>query len=351
MRLRSLFVFLVLCLVSVLSAQRRNKRYEEPKSQVMPLPRELPMVLAAETVGLSFYNTPLLKTGGLAAQIRRSLSDLLRDTKGRTVIKLRAFVSGAGDARRVQSEVADQFSRVKAPFPVLTILQVGSLGEEFAQVAFEAVLSTNQSLNPNGLVFFPGQTGNSLEEALKHLGKSAAEASIAPADMLSCTCFTARFEGAGDARALPAQTFAKAAVTVIQAQRDPLNEHSMCQGVARLSAGVDAKAPAQLAEARASIVRSPRIVFTGLQLSFGSYLDDAREAFQRLQRAAAAVEGGGHLVEVNAFALDLTASSAIRKSTSVPPNTFSAQTIEGLPGIDASAGIEAILAPGNGPSW
>lgn len=328
--------------------QRRGKKYEEPKSQVLPLPRELPLVLPVETAGLTFYNVPLLKTGGLAAQIRRSLSDLLRDTKGKTVIKVRAFVSGTGDARRVQSEVIDQFTSHKAPLPVLTILQVGSLGEEFAQVAFETVLSGQPNVNPHGLVFFPGQVGNSLEEAVNRLRKTVSEASVMPEDILSCTCFTARLDNAGALRSLPAQAFPKAAVTVVQAQRDPLNERAMCQGVGRLAKAAGESLPANT---RASVVRSPRLVFTGLQLSFGSYLDDAREAFQRLQRAAAAVEGGGHLVEVNAFALDLTASSAIRKSTSVPPGTFSDQTVEGLPAIDASAGIEAVLAPGNGPSW
>ena len=53
--------------------QRRDKKYEAPKPQVIPLPRELPMVLSAKTAGLTFYNTPLLTSGGLAAQIRRSL--------------------------------------------------------------------------------------------------------------------------------------------------------------------------------------------------------------------------------------------------------------------------------------
>ena len=351
---RHLALPIVICLLlptTQSNAQRRNKRYEEPKSQVIPLPRELPMVLPAETAGLTFYNPPLLKTGGLAAQIRRSISDLLRDTKGRTVIKLRAFVSGAGDARRVQSEVTEQFSSHRAPLPVLTILQVGSLGEDFAQVAFEAILSSSQSVNPNGLVFFSGQLGNSLDDAVKHLRKSAAEAAVAPEDMLRVTCFTGRLDNGGVLRALPGQTFPKAISMVVQAQRDPFSDRSSCQAVGRLGKGGDDKPLTLLANARATVVHAPRIVFTGLQLSFGSYLDDAREAFQRLQRAASAVNGAESPVEINAFSLDMTAGAAIRKSTNVPPSTFTDQTIEGLPSVDASAGIEAVLAPGRGPSW
>ena len=280
------------------------------------------------------------------------MSDLLREAKGSTVIKLRAFVSGVGDARRVQAEVSDQFTSHKAPLPVLTILQVGSLGEERAQVGFQALLSTSRNANPHGLVFFPGQTANSLEQSLKQLQKSASDASVAPDDMLSCTCFVTRLDGTGRLRELPRRAFPKAAVTVVQAQRDPVNDRVMCQGVGRLGDSSGGKPLTLLKGARASVVRSPVLVFTGLQLSFGSYLDDARVAFERLQRAASAtVEGGGTPVEVNAFSLDPTAGSAMRKSTPVPPSTFTDQTIQGLPSVDASAGIEAVLSPDSGPSW
>jgi hypothetical protein len=51
-------------------------------------------------------------------------------------------------------------------------------------------------------------------------------------------------------------------------------------------------------------------------------------------------------VEVNAFALDASGGSAVRKKmTAVPLSTFTVQTVEGLPSIDATAGIEAVLAP------
>src|SRR5205814_4081539 len=110
-----------------LLAQKRKN--EEPKTQVLPLPKELPMALAADTETLDFHISPLLRTGGLAAQIRQSLNDLIRDTRGETIIKLRAFVAGAGDARRVQAEVTQLFTEHKLPLPVLSVVQVGGLGE------------------------------------------------------------------------------------------------------------------------------------------------------------------------------------------------------------------------------
>jgi hypothetical protein len=119
----------------------------------------------------------------------------------------------------------------------------------------------------------------------------------------------------------------------------------MCQGIAQLSHPPKESALVWIKNAHVSLVNSPRLVFTGLQLSFGNFLDDAREAFTRLQRAASALQASEAPVQVNAFSLDLTAASALRKSTSFPPSVFTVQTVEGLPSVDASAGIEAILAP------
>jgi hypothetical protein len=49
---------------------------------------------------------------------------------------------------------------------------------------------------------------------------------------------------------------------------------------------------------------------------------------------------------VNVFSLDPAGGSALRKTTAVPPSTFTVQPVEGLPSVDASAGIEAVMAPG-----
>jgi enamine deaminase RidA (YjgF/YER057c/UK114 family) len=328
-----------------LYAQKRGKKNEEPKSQVLPLPPELPMVLAADTQSLDFHISPLLKTGGLAVQIRRSLSDLLRDTRGETIVKLRAFVSGVGDARRVQTEVTSSFSEHKLPLPVLTIIQVGRLGDDLAQVVIEAVVSTKKTLNPNGLAFLSGQTGKSLPEALDHLRQSATEAEIGADQIVSCTCFAPSLESGDGSRKAVEAVFPKTAINVVQALRDPVSTASMCQAVAQLSHPPKESVLVWMKNAHVSLVNSRKLVFTGLQLSFGNYLDDAHEAFARLERAASALQASNAPVQVNAFSLDLTGASALRKSTSFPASVFTVQTIEGLPSVDASAGIEAILAP------
>jgi enamine deaminase RidA (YjgF/YER057c/UK114 family) len=341
----ALTAILLVIYLPALRAQKRKHKEEEPKTQVLPLPRELPMVLETDTKGLDFHVSPLLKTGGLAAQIRRSLTDLLHNTHGETIVKLRAFVSGVGDARRVAAEVSELFTSRKLPLPVLTVLQVGGLGDNLAQVEIEAIVATPRTLNPNGLVFLSGQTGSSLSEALSRLQNSAASASVTPEGIAACTCFVSQIESGLRERETVQSTFPKAAVNVVQALRDPPNNTNMCEAIGQLGAASTEAPLLLLKDARASVVRSPKLVFTGLQLTFGSYLDDAKEAFHRLQRAASVVEGADSTVQLNAFSLDLTAGSALRKSTSVPPSTFTTQIVEGLPAMDASAGIEAVLVP------
>src|SRR5579875_562882 len=335
----------VLLALGVLALGAQRKKNEELKAQVLPLPPELPLALAADTGELDFHISPLLRTGGLAVQIRQSLNELIRDTHGETIIKLRGFVAGAGDARRVQAEVTQIFTEHKLPLPVLSILQVGALGDQAAQVVIEAVVSTHKTVNPYGLAFLAGQMGPSLNEALEHLKASARTAGVEPDRVLTCTCFTSRIEDSAVTRGTLQALFPKSQINVVEALRDPANDASTCQAVGQLAGSSQAGPVVWLKNSRTTLVTSHRLVFTGLQLTFGAYLDDAHEAFVRLQRAASALQPVEAPVEVNAFSLDASAGSALRKSTSVPPSVFTVQTIEGLPSIDASAGIEAVMAP------
>ncbi len=312
------------------------------------MPPQLPMVLAANTNALDFHISPLLKAGRLSAQIRESLSDLIRDTRGETIIKLRAFVSGVGDARRVGDQVGTLFRERKLPLPVLSVLQVGALGTESAQVVIEAVVDTRHTVNPNGLVFLAGQAAPTFASALEHLKASASAAGLPPDRLLTCTCFTSRVDDYTQFRSAVETAFPKTQIDVVQALRSPPDETSRCTGVGQLSAP-----PKQelvlMEKSHAALVNSQQLVFTGLQLTFGSYLDDAREAFSRLQRSASTLGATAEApVEITAFSLDVYAGSALRKSTHLPPSMFSVETVEGLPALDASAGIEAVLAPNVG---
>jgi hypothetical protein len=336
-------VLLLLSLSASLGLSQRKKN-EEPRTQVLPLPPTLPKALSTETEGLDFHISPLLHTGGLSAQIRQSLNDLIRDTHGETIIRLRAFVAGAGDARRVEAETANLFTDRKLPLPVLSVLQIGALGQETAQVVIEAVVATHKSINPNGLGFYSGETGPSFEQAVHRLQASVAASGVGSDHVLTCTCFTSQIPNNDNARALVQSAFSNTAINIVQAIRDPASDESMCEAIAQLSQPPAEGPVVILARSRATLVNSRELIFTWLQLSFGSFLDDAHEAFARLRRSASALQPVNAPVQVNAFTLDTYAASALLKTTSFPPSAFTAQLVEGLPAIDASGGIEAVLA-------
>ena len=324
----------------------QKHKNQEPKSEVQPLPPQPPMALKADTRSLDFHVSPLLKTGGLESQIRQSLTDLLRDTHGETIVKLRAFVAGAGDARRVQAQVAQLFTQNRQPLPVLTVLQVGSLGQDAAKVVIEAVVATRRTANPHGLAFFAAQSGPSLNQAVSSLKDSVTAAAVAPDAVLTATCFATLSADYESTRGIIQAAFPHANVSLVQPMRDPLNDTSECEAIGQL-----AEAPTQgpvvlLNGRRTSLVAAHQLVFTGLQLSFGSYLDDAHEAFARLQRSTTALDPVEAPVQVNVFSLDASGASALRKTTAVPSSIFTVQTIEGLPSIDATAGLEAVMAAG-----
>jgi enamine deaminase RidA (YjgF/YER057c/UK114 family) len=337
----------------MLAFQHDSKKYQEPKPQVLPLPAELPMAVTADTQTLDFHISPLLHTGGLSAQIRQSLNDLIRDTHGETIVKLRAFVAGTGDARRVQSEAVSIFTDHKLQLPVLSILQVGGLAGDAAQVVIEAVVSTHRNVNPAGLAFITGQYGRNFADALSHLKASAEVAQVAPDRMLTVTCFTAVMSDYDSRRAIVQSAFPKSEINIVQALRDPATEATMCESIGQLSEAPSQGDLVRLDKIHTTLVNAKHLVFTGLQLCFGSFLDDAQEANQRLRRAA---NGAGSnmqsetfanaAIQIDAFSLTPAAGSALRKTTSFPSSTFTVLPVEGLTAIDATAGIDAVLAVG-----
>jgi enamine deaminase RidA (YjgF/YER057c/UK114 family) len=324
----------------------QKKKDQDPKSQVQPLPPEPPKALMADTASLDFHISPILHAGHLSAQIRQSLGDLIKDTHGETIVKLRAFVAGSGDARTVKTEVGQIFGERRLPLPVLTILQVGALPQPTAQVVIEAVVATGRQLNSHGLVFAAGQSGQTLADSLQKLQGAMSAAAVDGANVLSCTCYAAQLPDFAQARAAVTALFPNAVSNIVEALRDPVSETTTCEAVGRRSQDGGPGPLVLLEHARAAVVQSPRLVFTGLQLSFGNYLDDASEAVARLNSAAAALDPVESPVQVNAFSYDLATGAAIRKRIKVPASVLTVQAIEGLPGIDSTGGIEAILAAG-----
>ncbi len=344
-----LLVVLMLLAVFPLPADQKKKKDEEPKTQVLPLPKEPPMALGADVESLSFRVTPLLRIGKLSAQIRDSLNELIRDARGSTIIKLRAFVAGAGDSRRGQASVSDLFTETKLDLPVISIIQVGALGDDAAQVVIEAVIAEKRVLNPEGLAFLAGQTAPTLDASLGKLAQSLSAASLAPSALLSLTCFT---DNLGDYQQHVVQAnsiFSKASINLVQSQRQPGGPRTTCEAVARSHEGGSSPAPISiLGPARVTLIPGrSRLVFTGLQLAFGGYLDDANSALKNLRKFSEAASGNfGQIALLDVYSLSGEATAALRKTApkfDVPGSTITIEQIEGLPSLDAALGMDAIM--------
>src|SRR5215475_741960 len=123
-----------------LSAQKKKKEI----TQVLQLPKDLPVTVVGETRRLTFHVTPLSAKGLLSAQVRDALKALNRDTGSNTVLRIRAFVAGSGDLRRVRDLVSETFTDRKQPLPALSLVQAGGLPVEGAQVVLEAVAASKK---------------------------------------------------------------------------------------------------------------------------------------------------------------------------------------------------------------
>jgi len=142
---RILLLALAGALAVTLSSWGKKKKEEE--TQVLQLPKDPPSAITAETRRLVFQVTPLSAKGLLSQQTRDALKWLLRSSNGAVVVKLRAFVSGSGDLRRVRELVSETFSEHRLPLPVLSVVQVGALPMELAQVVMEATAVAKKAVN------------------------------------------------------------------------------------------------------------------------------------------------------------------------------------------------------------
>src|SRR5579862_1496611 len=123
--------------IPVVAPESKQKKKKEA-NQTLPPAKELPSAVTAETERLAFGASPLIGKGLLSQQTRDALKALLKTNHG-TIVKLRAFVAGSGDLRRVGELTAEIFAEKHLPLPVLTVVQVGALPLEGAQVVLESV--------------------------------------------------------------------------------------------------------------------------------------------------------------------------------------------------------------------
>lgn len=335
--------------------KKSNKKDIEPVTQVLPLPKDLPNAISAETGRLVFHVTPLSNKGLLSQQTRDAVKALWTLTRGATIVKLRAFVAGSGDTRRVGTIVSEMFTEHKSPLPVLTTVLVGSLGMEGAQILIEATSVASKPVNPNGLLFISGKAGKNYAETMQQVRQSVKVMGGEDADLLRVTCFVNMFETAAPDRQLAGSS---AAYAVVQMRREPSPTVAECEAVARLAKPQaepvrfvnPAGFPTSPNFSQMTAVSAPKLVFSGLQLAFQSTEADVKLAFDRLGKT---LEGQGasyqSVIMTSIYALTQEAIDRVRavrfqylNKTNPPASTL--LPFEGLPALDAALGLDVVAA-------
>jgi enamine deaminase RidA (YjgF/YER057c/UK114 family) len=345
---------------------KKKKSDEERPTQVLQLPKDPPIAIVAETSRLVFHVTPLSAKGLLSAQVRETLKALPRITGGATIVKLRAFVAGSGDLRRVQAIVSETFAEHHWPLPVLSVVQVGGLPLEGAQVVFESISMAKKEVNPSGLIFLAGQqvTGPGpldpvaplAEKSLAGLHTAVAAAGADAGDVLRGTCFLSSLGDLAKVRAQVAANFPAAAWNFVQIQRAPARAIVECEAVARGRAAggtpLEFLNPEGLTKSpnysQLARVTAPRIALTGTQVAFGIQEADAKLAFSRLEKELAQVGASLKYTAMSSvYPLSEASANLVRKvrfeyldQTRPPASTM--LLFEGLPSMDASFAVDVV---------
>ena len=341
--MKILFVFLLcLCLAAPAAAQKRKnkKQDEEPKPQVLAVLPDLPEAITVETARLTFSVSPLSDKGLLSQQVRDGLKAIISASRGGTIVKLRAFVAGSGDLRRVKEIVADEFTDRKLALPVVSTIQAGALPMVGAQVVIESTVTDRKAVNQNGLALFSGAAQRDAASAIAQLRHAASVAGVK--EMLRVTCFLSSLNEVSAARSGLAAAFPGAALNLIQPQRLGLESQTACEGVGRLSS-----APSQPVDVTkdAALINTTKLILTETRLIFRDQDSDFQLALQRLSKTLAAQQVG-MLDVVWLGAYSLTRQNAARVETTFSKGNAAGTSLlfEGLPSTDATAAVEVIAA-------
>lgn len=338
--------------------KKKKKSDEEPVTQTLPLLKDPPAAIAAQTQHLVFHVSPLSSKGLLSQQVRDGLNALLKSNRGAAIVKLRAFVAGSGDLRRVQATVSEVFTDHKLNLPAVSTIQAGALPMEGAQVMLESIAEDKRIVNPNGLAFFAGQQAKDVRQAVAQLEKTVKEAGVRAEDVQRATCFLSSLDDLQVARSSLAAAFPAAAANFVQTQRLALEPLAECEAVGRLDATPSAPVvlvnPPGLTQnpnySQIALVGAPKVVFSGGHLAFGEQDRDIRLAFERLSKD---IEPLGVTCKdvfwMSGYPTTLPVANVVRSvwfdfldKSRPPASTF--LLFEGLPALDATVAMEVIAA-------
>ena len=347
------------CLVLApgLVAQKKAKPTKEEITQTLQLPKELPGAVIGETRRLTFHVTPLSTRGLLSAQVRDALKALTRETGGNPVLKIRAFVAGSGDLRRVRDLVSEVFTDRRQPLPALSLIQSGGLPLEGAQVVLEAIAAGKKEVSPLGLVFLSAPIATSdnpldpvaplAAQSLDSLKRAIKTAGSEPSDVVRVTCFLSSLENLAATRKLVEADYPRAALNYVQTQRSPSRALAACEAVTRLrwKTGKPLYFQPEAGEPLAALVAAQRVVLTGTQVSYGYQEANSRLAFGRLQKILEATGVSGRDVAfAHYYPLADRLAAQVRKLRTefFAASAGSLLLFEGLPGMDAGFAVDVV---------
>jgi hypothetical protein len=323
-------ILAVILLVPMLAQKNKKKTDEEPITQTLPLLKDPPSAIAAETDRLVFHVSPLSNKGLLSQQVRDALKALLRDTHGAAIVRLRAFVAGSGDIRRVSTIVSEIFTDRKLPLPAVSTIEVGALPMEGAQVVIESIAIEKRSVNPSGLAFY---------SALPIL-------QLRPIPGVQrATCFLTSLDDLAKVKPAVSAAFPGAIiVNFVQAQRLGFERLDVCEAVARLDAP---PAQAVVMQNGAALVNSPKIVMTGIQMAFRASDADLRLAFERMNKALEPLGvGAKDVFWTSTYPLTRPVEEKARALDTEFYHHASGTMLlfEGLPSLDATMAVDVMAA-------
>ncbi len=343
------------------------KKKKEDGTQTLRIPHDPPAAVTADPRTLVFRVSPLSNKGLLTAQVNDALRYLMKADSGNSIIKIRAFVAGRGDLRRIRDVVSETFAGRKLAIPVVSVVQAGGLPLDGAQVVLESTaVSRGKSFQENGLALISGQVSTAADpaaplaplavEALRRLKLAVKGAGSEPSDVLRVTCFVSMLDSWQHVRDSMTAEYSKAAFNIVQVQRSPAQAIVECEAVARLRS--KPAAPLQflnpegletsLNYSQVALVASPQVVLTGTQNSFGLQEADAKLAFERLAKV---LEQSGTSMRQIAFSSFYPLSPSIAGQVRRIRNTFydmarpPASTMlpfEGLPSMDAGFAVDVM---------
>jgi enamine deaminase RidA (YjgF/YER057c/UK114 family) len=347
------------CAVLLLCAPLLSKKKKpEDITQTLELPKDPPSVTTAEVRRMIFRVTPLSAKGLLSAQTRDAVKSLLKLTAGENVVRIRAFVAGSGDLRRVPQIVSEVFTEHKMALPAVSVVQAGGLPLPGAQVLLESVSTSKKNETaPSGVLFVTARLAErpELSDNVAPLAKQALEQFDAAvvkgggSAVLRVTCYASTLADAGTVSAMIAAEYPQAAIALVQPRREHASSTVSCEGIAKLAAPVSGVAMVKDGDnVVGAAVSVPTVALTGTLVSYGFEDRNARLAFDRMNKVLEPVKASWKsVVEVRFYPL---APSIVKQIARVRdefldhghPPAISMAPIEGLPSIDASFAMDAI---------